>query len=80
MTSIGEYAFFACNSLAEVVIPNSVTNIGDRAFSFCSSLAEVVIPNSVTSIGEGAFEYCNFPCDLRQELISRFGDKIFKQL
>ena len=80
VTSIGEYAFFACNSLAEVVIPNSVTNIGDRAFSFCSSLAEVVIPNSVTSIGEGAFEYCNFPCDLRQELISRFGDKIFKQL
>ena len=80
VTSIGDGAFFACNSLAEVVIPNSVTNIGDRAFSFCSSLAEVVIPNSVTSIGEGAFEYCNFPCDLRQELISRFGDKIFKQL
>ena len=80
VTSIGEYAFFACNSLAEVVIPNSVTNIGDHAFSGCSSLAEVVIPNSVTSIGEGAFEYCNFPCDLRQELISRFGDKIFKQL
>ena len=80
VTSIGDRAFFACNSLAEVVIPNSVTNIGDRAFSFCSSLAEVVIPNSVTSIGEGAFEYCNFPCDLRQELISRFGDKIFKQL
>ena len=80
VTSIGEYAFFACNSLAEVVIPNSVTNIGDRAFSFCSNLSEFVIPNSVTSIGEGAFEYCNFPCDLRQELISRFGDKIFKQL
>ena len=80
VTSIGDRAFFTCNSLAEVVIPNSVTNIGDRAFSFCSSLAEVVIPNSVTSIGEGAFENCDFPCDLRQELISRFGDKIFKQL
>ena len=80
MTNIGDHAFSGCSSLAEVVIPNNVTNIGDRAFSFCSSLAEVVIPNSVTSIGEGAFEYCNFPCDLRQELISRFGDKIFKQL
>ena len=80
VTNIGDHAFSGCSSLAEVVIPNNVTNIGDRAFSFCSSLAEVVIPNSVTSIGEGAFEYCNFPCDLRQELISRFGDKIFKQL
>ena len=80
VTSIGDRAFFACNSLSEVVIPNSVTSIGEGAFSFCSSLSEVVIPNSVTSIGEGAFENCDFPCDLRQELISRFGDKIFKQL
>ena len=80
VTSIGDRAFSFCSSLAEVVIPNSVTSIGDRAFSFCSSLAEVVIPNSVTSIGEGAFEDCDFPCDLRQKLISRFGDKIFKQL
>ena len=80
VTSIGDRAFSFCSSLAEVVIPNSVTSIGEGAFSFCSSLAEVVIPNSVTSIGEGAFENCDFPCDLRQKLISRFGDKIFKQL
>ena len=80
VTSIGDRAFSFCSSLAEVVIPNSVTSIGEGAFSFCSSLSEVVIPNSVTSIGEGAFENCDFPCDLRQELISRFGDKIFKQL
>ena len=80
VTSIGDYAFFGCSSLAEVVISNSVTSIGEYAFSGCSPLAEVVIPNSVTSIGEGAFENCDFPCDLRQELISRFGDKIFKQL
>ena len=36
-----------------------------------------VIPDSVTSIGYWAFEGCRFPYDLKQELISRFGDKIF---
>jgi len=55
---ICDRAFYLCSSLAEVVIPNSVTSIGDRAFSRCSSLAEVVIPNSVTSIGDRAFSRC----------------------
>ena len=54
-----------------------VTSIGDRTFFRCSSLSSLVIPKSVTSIGEGAFRDCNFPDNLKQELISRFGDKIF---
>ena len=77
VTSIGEFAFFRCKSLTEVVIPNSVTSIGKFAFSRCESLTEVVIPDSVTSIGDYAFSMCSFPYDLKQELISRFGDKIF---
>ena len=77
VTSIGEFAFFRCKSLTEVVIPNSVTSIGKFAFSRCESLTEVVIPDSVTSIGDYAFSMCSFPYDLKQELISRFGNKIF---
>ena len=77
VTSIGDRAFSSCNSLSEIVIPSSVTSIGDWAFSFCSSLSEIVIPSSVTSIGKGAFYDCKFPDNLKQELISRFGDKIF---
>ena len=77
VTSIGEFAFFRCKSLTEVVIPNSVTSIGKFAFSRCESLTEVVIPDSVPSIGDYAFSMCSFPYDLKQELISRFGDKIF---
>ena len=77
VTSIGDCAFWDCSSLSEIVIPSSVTSIGNSAFSYCSSLSEIVIPSSVTSIGFGAFRNCNFPNDLEQELISRFGDIIF---
>ena len=52
---ICDMAFNLCSSLAEVVIPNSVTSIGDRAFSGCRSLAEVVIPNSVVCINGNPF-------------------------
>ena len=77
VTRIGNEAFLGCSSLTDIVIPNSVTSIGDDAFNGCSSLTDIVIPNSVTSIGDGAFDGYNFPNDIKQELISRFGEKIF---
>ena len=80
VTSIGDSAFSCCDSLSEIVIPSSVTSIGKDAFSCCDSLSEIVIPSSVTSIGDSAFYRCKFPDNLKQELIFRFGDKIFKQL
>ena len=77
VTSIGDWAFYGCSSLLEIVIPSSVTSIGDCAFWDCYSLLEIVIPSSVTSIGDSAFYECKFTDNLKQELISRFGDKIF---
>ena len=76
VTSI-DRAFSWCRSLSEIVIPSSVTSIGDWAFYGCDSLLEIVIPSSVTSIGDSAFNECKFTDNLKQELISRFGDKIF---
>ncbi len=58
VTSIGEYAFFYCESLTSVTIPDSVTSIGKYAFFCCTSLASVTIPDSVTSIGRFAFSNC----------------------
>ena len=57
VTSIGSGAFWGCESLTSVTIPNSVTSIGE-AFSGCKSLKSVIILNGVTSIGEGAFMGC----------------------
>ena len=77
VTSIGNSAFSRCSSLFDIVIPSSVTSIGRGAFNCCRSLSKIVIPSSVTSIGFGAFNNCNFPNNLKQELISRFGERIF---
>ena len=65
ITAIGKDAFYHCESLKKIVIPNhglaspySVTSIGDCAFANCESLEEIIIPNSVTSIGDSAFWGC----------------------
>ena len=59
VTSIGKNAFYLCEELASVTIPNSATSIGDEAFWNCTSLTSVTIPNSVTSIGDYAFANCS---------------------
>ena len=48
VTSIGKYAFYDCDGLTSITIPNSVTSIGDCAFSSCDGLKSITIPNSVT--------------------------------
>ena len=58
VTSIGEEAFYYCEGLTSIEIPNSVTSIGVSAFDSCERLTSVVIGNSVTSIGESAFCGC----------------------
>ena len=59
VTSVGDCAFYSCDSLTSVVIGDSVTSIGDYAFYNCYSLTSVVIPDSVTSVGSEAFSRCS---------------------
>ena len=57
VTYIGDKAFFGCDKLTSITIPNNVTSIGS-AFSYCRNLKSVTIPNSVTSIENYAFRGC----------------------
>ena len=59
VTSIGDSAFYYCDSLTSINIPDSITSIGDYAFYNCDSLTSISIPDSVTSIGRDAFFWCS---------------------
>lgn len=58
VTSVGPYAFYECNRITSVIIPNTVTKINSSAFETCSGLTSLTIPNSVISIGSCAFLSC----------------------
>ena len=59
VTTIGNYAFYNCSSLASVTIPDSITMIGNYAFDDCSNLESITIPDSITTIGNSAFSGCS---------------------
>jgi hypothetical protein len=58
ITGIGEMAFYRCERLTSVTIPNCVPVIGSFAFSGCPRLTVVTIADGVTTIGEAAFFGC----------------------
>ena len=59
VVNIDERAFYNCEFLTSIEIPNSVKSIGKNAFSYCKALKSIVIPESVTSIDIYAFSCCN---------------------
>lgn len=56
--TIADCAFYYCDHLTSIEIPNSVVSIGSRAFDNCNSLNSITIPKSVTNIGDCAFYTC----------------------
>ena len=58
ITGIGNWAFYDCDSMSTVGIPQSVSSIGDEAFYRCDNMSTIEIPQSVTTIGDGVFDFC----------------------
>lgn len=59
VTSIGDWAFFGCNSLTNITMPDTISSIGASALDGCNQLTNIIIPSSVTNIGGSAFKGCS---------------------
>ena len=75
---ICDRAFWACEQLSSIHIPDSVTNIGDGAIGHCFNLSSIHIPDSVTSIGNGAFVDCKSLKSIHiPNSVTSIGDAVF---
>ena len=58
VTSIGDVAFYDCENLRNVALPDSITEIGRFAFNMCHNLQLESLPENLNEIGTSAFAYC----------------------
>ena len=58
VTHIGLEAFYECENLMDVKLPDSLQSVGNGAFRGCRVLREISIPNGVTNIHMYAFLGC----------------------
>ena len=58
LKKIEEKAFYGCDSLEEIVIPEDV-ELQKNSFSFCESLKKVILPDTMETIGNSVFSGCD---------------------
>lgn len=55
VTTIGDYAFYGCENVTSVTLPDTVTQIGKLAFYGCKDLRTLTVPDSVLTVEDYAF-------------------------
>lgn len=58
VTAIGKWAFYDCDSIRNILVPDGINSIGYYAFASCDSLKNVTLPDGLKTIDTSAFEYC----------------------
>ena len=55
---IDKEAFFRCNTIKRLCLPEGVKAIGDRAFAECAAMQSVTLPQSLEELGASVFYSC----------------------
>ena len=71
---IADEAFWKCENITSVYIPDSVKYIGSSVFVYCSNVTDIRMPVEVESIGHSLFWHCG----KLKEIIMPIGTKIIK--
>ena len=58
VTTVGKAAFYGCEKLTAVQLPDTLETIGISAFTGCINLPEIAFPDGLTAIYAGAFSGC----------------------
>lgn len=58
-TVIGDNAFYGCENVKRIVLPENTTGIGVSSFENCSSLQSLELPTSVATLGKRAYAGCS---------------------
>lgn len=59
VVSVGEKAFYGCDAITKIVLPDTVIDIKSGAFWGCSSLNSVVLPATIDVLPQGLFAKCH---------------------
>lgn len=90
---IGKFAFYDCQALTNVTIPNKVTTIGERAFGLCKNLNTITFlcdaminPSNINQLentmsfddgSQAAEMFKNITINVRKELFSQYDAEDF---
>ena len=58
VTEIAPYAFYHCESMTSISLPEGLASIGNSAFFACKSLKEIKLPSTLNTIETSAFYDC----------------------
>lgn len=75
---IGYKAFYYCEELTSITMPNSVTSIGQKAFYLCGLLKSINIPDGITSIEEDTFLGCALQSVTIPDSVTSIRDSAFQ--